>query len=258
MKYGVVYDLKKASEIAALGFDYIEGTVTSVASMSDAEFAELKSGIGQTSICAEAFCVLFPGSIRLTGPDADMGKVESYIDGVFPRLTSLGAQSVVFGSGGARAVPEGFDRAEAWRQLISVGRLLGQKALEHGLVIALEPLRKEETNIVNTQREGLALVKDVAHPGFCILSDYYHLHLGGEGEDEVAECGALLRHAHISDPDGRVCPREGDGANYAEFFGGLARAGYDSRLSYEGKIDGLEELGESLRYIKKTAKACGY
>lgn len=258
MRFGVVYDLSKAAMVAELGYDYIEGHVTQIAAMEDEAFEELVSFYTKSSIKVEACCVLFPGSLRLTGPEFDINAVESYLDHAFPRLKKLGVEAVVFGSGGARRVPEDFDRAMAWHQLIQVGRLSAKKAEENGLLIALEPLNAKETNIVITQEDGLQLMEDVEREAFMILSDFYHLYLGGESGDVVARCGERLIHTHIANPVGRISPAKGDGIDYSDFFDGLARAGYSGRISVECSFqDPQKELAETLVLLKELAKEAG-
>lgn len=258
MKFGVVYDLAKAELIQKLGYDYIEGHVTAIAAMEDAEFEALVSRIDKLAIKVEACCVLFPGGLKLTGPDTDLDAVEKYLDRAFARLERLGVDSVVFGSGGARKVPEGFDRAAAWHQMITVGRLLAIKAKEHNLTIVMEPLNTKETNIVNYQLEGLALTLDVERDSFKVLTDFYHLWLGGEDRAEVAACAGFLKHAHIAYPKGRLCPKKGDDVSYDGFFAGLADASYRGRLSVECRINDPEtELPETLAVLKELAARHG-
>ncbi|MBQ5974010.1 MAG: sugar phosphate isomerase/epimerase [Oscillospiraceae bacterium] len=258
MRFGVCYDLNQVGLLEKLGFDYIEGHVTTIAAMSDAEFEALAEKLDASSVKCEACCVLFPGSIKVTGPDYDRRQVTEYLDGVFPRLERLGVKSVVFGSGGARRIPDGWDRAKAWHQLIEVGRILSAKALEHRFDIALEPLNAGETNIINLQTEGMELVTDIDRPGFRILSDYYHLWLGGEGRAEVAACRGWMQHAHISHPVNRGSLAEDDGGDYDAFFGGLKDCGYDGRISYEGKLTDPEtELARTLSVMKAAAARAG-
>ena len=152
MKFGACCGFEMAELLEKIGYDYIEGHVTSVAAMEEDAFKAVAEKLDGMKIGCEACCVLFPGNIKVTGPDADEIKIAKYLDKAFARLERLGTQSVVFGSGGARRVPDGFDRARAWHQLICVGRMLSEKAGEHGLKIALEPLNRGETNIINTQR----------------------------------------------------------------------------------------------------------
>ncbi len=258
MRFGVCFDLAKAELIQNLGFDYIEGHVTKIAAMSDEEFDALCEQLSKLKIKVEACCVLFPGSLRLTGPDADLKAVSDYLDRAFARLERLGTQTVVFGSGGARKIPEDFDRAAAWHQMIEVGRLLAQKAQAHRLTVVIEPLNTSETNMINYQVEGIRLAEDVERPNFMVLSDFYHLWLGGEGEAEVAACGNRLRHTHIANPKGRICPAEGDDVDYGGFFSGFAKAGYNGRMSIECKIDDPEkQLPVSLALLKGLAAKHG-
>lgn len=258
MRFGVCFDLEKVGLLEKLGYDYIEGHVTTVAAMADADFEALAARLDQSKVKCEACCVLFPGSIKVTGPEYDELKIAKYLDGAFARLERLGVESVVFGSGGARRVPDGFDRARAWHQLIKTGRILAEKAGEHGLCIALEPLNTGETNILNLQMECLDLVADVDRPTFRILSDFYHLWLGKEGRNEVAACRGLLQHTHIANPIGRVSLAESDEVSYDGFFAGLADIGYAGRISFEGGLrDEEAELSRTLAVLKSAAKKAG-
>jgi sugar phosphate isomerase/epimerase len=67
-----------------------------------------------------------------------------------------------FGSGGARRVPDGFSKDEAFAQLVAFGTRIAPEAKAHGITVVIEPLRRQETNIINTAAEGFALVKAVA------------------------------------------------------------------------------------------------
>lgn len=253
MKFGICYDLKKCDQAAAMGFDYIEGVVSVTAELADSEYSALKDFLTLQPIAAEAFCGLFPGGLKIVGPQFSLCDIESYLDKALPRVAALGAKVVVFGSGTSRKIPDGFDRAKAWHQLVTVGRLLGEKASANGLTIALEPLNIFETNIINTQLEGMELVAEVNHPSFQILTDFYHLALAGEGENEIAACGSTLAHAHIANPVTRSLPAEGDGVDYKAFFKGLHRAGYSGRVSFEGVIADEALLPQALAFLRKEA-----
>ncbi len=264
MKFGVVYDLHSAADVANAGFDYIEGNASTLYRFvysnpnGHANFRELKRLLNESGLKAEAFCCLFPSDIKLTGMTVDIDAISGYLQKLFPLLTELGAQVVVFGSGGARKVPEGFDRAKAWHQLIQIGRLIAEHSAKYGLSVALEPLYKKSCNIVNTQLEGLALVYDVDRSNFKLLSDLFHLDKSNEGLRELEKCGKALIHAHISNPAALYYPKFDDGQDYDTFFSGLYRAGYTGRLSYEGHLTNSEtELAPMLSFLKAKASEHG-
>ena len=253
MRFGVCAPVSEAARLHKLGFDYIEVSASSLASMTEAEFAAFCAENQAAPIHAEAANCLFPGEIRLTGDAVDSDAVQAYIDRVMARLGAAGIQIAVFGSGGSRRVPEGFSKERAISQLGDVTYRLGEAAAKHGVTVVLEPLRREETNILNTQPESLSFVQAVEHPNFKLLCDYYHLIVEGGTPEMAAACGDALRHVHIANPDGRVAMKPGDKADYKAFFDALRRAGYDARVSFEGNASDYEaELPAVLEVLKKA------
>jgi sugar phosphate isomerase/epimerase len=76
----------------------------------------------------------------------------------------LGVRLIVFGSSGARQVPEGFSKKEAFEQLVDFGKRTGPEARARDITIAIEPQRREESNIINNTAEALAWVEAVTTP----------------------------------------------------------------------------------------------
>ncbi len=250
MRFGICTQISRAEMVSKLGYDYLEVSAAGLAEMTDDEFKAFCAENAAAPIHAETTNCLFPGTIRLTGEEADPHIIEEYIDSVFSRMERVGIKVAVFGSSGSRNVPDGFDRAKAWEQLTVVGRMLGDKAAEHGITVALEPLRNGETNIINTQLEGLKLVRDVDHPNFKLLCDYYHLMQENGTAEDVRVCGDSIVHIHIAKPDDRKAMYEGDGADYMTFFKALHDIGYDARISFEGGVDDYEtELPRMLKVL---------
>ena len=257
MRFGVVYDLDKADLIASLGYDYIEGHVNEISAMDPNEFNALAKRMDNCSIKCETACILFPYTLKVVGPEFNEKKIEDYLDSAFSRLSRLGTDTVVFGSGGARWVPDGFDRADAWHQLVQTCRIIDKKCAEYGIITGLEAMNTRESNIMNLQAQAIGLASDTDRPNICLLVDFYHFSLGGE-DPSVIDQGKKLVHTHISNPDGRVYLQPTDRADYASFFSALARIGYHGRMSYEGKLkDDERELTVTLATMKKLAADAG-
>ena len=154
MRFGVCAPISEAARLYKIGFDYVEVSAASLAAMTEEEFAAFCAENRAAPIHAEAANCLFPGEIRLTGDAVDTDAVQSYIDRVMARLGDAGIGIAVFGSGGSRRVPEGFSETRALEQLRDTARRLGEAAAAHGVTVVLEPLRRAETNILNTQPES--------------------------------------------------------------------------------------------------------
>jgi sugar phosphate isomerase/epimerase len=233
VQIGVCVDPDRFEAARAAGFDYVETNASKVAALTDEDFEKLAAQVAQLRIPLAASMNFIPSAIKLTGPDVDPAKQLAYVAGVLGRLETLGVKVVVFGSGGARRVPDGFSKDEAFTQLVDFCRRMAPVAREHGITIVVEPLRKQETNIINTAREGLALVRAVDRPEIKLLADYYHMAEEGESADIIAEAGPLLAHTHIANPKGRVYPLAAGEADYAPFFANLCQIGYSARMSIE-------------------------
>jgi sugar phosphate isomerase/epimerase len=254
---GVCVDPDRFDAAQAAGFDYVETNASRVAALTDEEFQKLATQVAQMKIPLAASMSFIPAAIKLTGPDVDPAKQMTYVTGVLGRLKQLGVKVVVLGSGGARRVPEGFSKEEATAQLVDFCRRIAPVARDNGITIVVEPLRKQETNIINTAREGLALVKAVDRPEIRLLVDYYHLTEEGENADIIAEAGPLLAHAHIANPKGRVFPLSADESAYEGFFSNLCKVGYPGRLSIEASTTDFASQAPQAITLLRKARECG-
>lgn len=243
VKVGYCTTLKNAEAAKAAGFDYVEVSATEVAALSDADFDAAVARLKQAGIATPAANLFVPQTIKVVGPDINLEQQTAHIRRVMTRLQALGTEILVFGSGGARRVPDGVSREEAFRQLVDFSRRAADEARTHGITITIEPLRRQETNIINTAAEGLELVNAVDHPNFQLMIDFYHLASEQEDPAIVLKAKDHLRHLHVANPQGRVFPQKWEEFNYAPFFANLKAIGYDKRISMEGSTTDLATQG---------------
>jgi D-psicose/D-tagatose/L-ribulose 3-epimerase len=243
VRVGYCTGLKNLEAAKAAGFEYVELSATEIASLSDADFAAAAAHIKQVGIPTPTANLFLPGTLKVTGPDVDPDRQMQHVRKALTRLSTLGTEIVVFGSGGARRVPEGFPKEKAFDQLVDFGRRAAREARVNGITIAVEPLRHEETNIINTAAEGLALVKAIDDPNFQLMIDFYHLASEHEDPAIVLTAGDHIRHLHMANPHGRVFPQKWDEYDYAPFFANLKKIGYDKRISVEASTTDLATQG---------------
>ncbi len=67
MKIGICTPIENIKKMEEIGFDYIEPQIVSLNKMNDSEFFHFKNIVDNSNIKCEAFNVLFPGEIKLTG-----------------------------------------------------------------------------------------------------------------------------------------------------------------------------------------------
>ncbi len=243
VQVGYCTSLKNVDAAKAAGFDYVEVSATEVAGLSDADFEATLAHLKQAGIATPTANLFVPQTIKVVGPDVNVDQQMAHVRKVMARLSKLGVEILVFGSGGARRVPDGFSKDEAFTQLTDFSRRAAEAARPFNITVTIEALRHEETNIINTSAEGLALVNAVNHPNFQLMIDFYHLASEHEDPAIVIKGRDHLRHLHVANPQARVFPQKWEEYNYAPFFANLKAIGYDRRISMEGSTADLQAQG---------------
>ena len=236
MKFGVCCGTDKLPLLRQYGFDYIELNFSALTLASEEEFAQTYAQIQSSGMPAETFNCFFPSGTNLCA-DVDHEMLREYADKGFARAEKLGGKIAVLGGGRARRIPDGYDRDLAAEQFVKVLRICGDAAEKHGMQVALEPLRTEETNFINTVAEGIEICKLADHGRVKCLVDFFHLSMNGETLDAVKSSGDLIIHTHIARPNAdRRIPSSVDAEICAEWAKALKSIGYDGRMSLEGSF----------------------
>ena len=256
--FGAVDPLRDVKTVAGCGYDYIEPALSKAVALSPEALAAARQDLRSSGIRVETMNWFLPGGdIKLTGPTVDREQVRAYLEKSLALAESFGAKVIVFGSPGARTVPDGFPREKAWAQLVDFLRLAGQvvKTRGYGMVIGIEALRKPETNIVNSVAEALRLAREVNDPRVRLNVDFYHLAFENEDPDVVLEAGPRIAHVQISDPVQRGFPKDDAGEpRYRRFFDNLRKIGYRGRISVEAESKDLAgDCGPALQFVKRMA-----
>ncbi|MBR6029337.1 MAG: sugar phosphate isomerase/epimerase [Clostridia bacterium] len=236
MKIGCCGGFDRMEEAARAGFDYLELNATRVAGLSEADFAELSKAHADAPLPTPSFNCLFPGDIRLMDESA-AETVSAYLNPALDRVALLGGKTVVFGSGAARRRPEDLPYSEAFRRLMAVTALIGDIAAQRGITVAVEPLNRRETNMVNSVAEGAALCAAVGHQAVRLLADYFHVAAENQPHEDIERVGGIA-HAHIATAETRRVPVEAE-PGFTVMFRAMKRTGYAGNISIEGGTDDL-------------------
>lgn len=237
----------------AAGFDYVELGTSAIANLADAEYEKAVAVHKEVGLPTPVANTFVPGTIRLTGPDINRDEQMAYVKKALTRMSRLGNRIIVFGSGGARRVPDGFPQDKAFEQLVDFGRRAAEEAKAFNITIAVEPLRQQETNIINSAGEGLKLVQAINHPNFQLMIDFYHLAIEKEDPSIVIRAKDHLRHLHMANPQGRVFPLKWEEFEYAPFFAALKQIGYSARISVEAGTKDLPNEGpQAIALLRKA------
>ena len=253
--FGICTSLESASIAKATGWDFIEENVQGLLQgdkpddqwqgLARYRAADLPAGGVPAANC------LVPGSLKITGPAANLEALRPYMANVCRRAQIVGMKTLVFGSGGARQIPEGCDRAQAREQILAFLRMAAPLAAQHDVVIVVEHLNRKETNVINSVAEAMTYVRAVNHPAIQCLVDSWHFWLEDEPLESLAAAMPFIRHVHLADKNGRVAPGQA-GSDYRPFFAVIKAANYTGRISVEASFSDLKTLAApTLAFIKE-------
>lgn len=255
MRIGCCADISKAKAVHRAGFDFIECTVLSLLpEESDDKFREtVLPSFLDSPVTVDAFNILLPRDLPIVGPHVDSKRIGKYLDKAFERIKQVGGQTVVFGSGGARNIPDGFNRKNGEEQIIEFLNGAAERAEASNITLVIEPLNKKESNVINSIPEAVEFAKKVNSPSIQVLADFYHMEEEQEPLENIVQAGALLKHVHVADT-GRFAPGTGI-YPYESFVKTLHQAGYNGRVSIECNWKDFDhEMVQAQQFLRRIFK----
>lgn len=246
--------IAKCRYLLSCGFDFTEYTAVGIANLSEEEFAQLAVENQKESLRIRAVNSLFPSTFTLSNPDDQWEEINDYMHKVIDRLAQLKIQYAVFGSGGARRIPESMDRQTGLQNLRRVMNAFADYAEPKGVTMVIEPLRQKESNVFNLVPECDQEVRLLNRPGVRLLADSFHMLCEGSPAEDVENCSDTLRHCHIAEGFERLLPgffNTGDPNYNKHFADALNCINYSDGVSIEcTQPDYILEVGKSLEYLR--------
>ena len=162
--------------------------------------------------------------------------------------------------------------AEEWKRAVTNFQEVGRMAEANGVRVAIEPLNRFETYVLNIAEDTRALLDEVRDDSLGILLDTFHANIEEKTlAGALRTCGRRLAHVHVSDNDRGIC---GSGhVAWDELFQGLRDLRYDGWVVVESFSQSLPEIAaataiwrplapssqvyaqESLKFLRSKAAA---
>jgi D-psicose/D-tagatose/L-ribulose 3-epimerase len=194
-------------------------------------------------------CGAFGPSRDLTNEDPNVHKhCFDYISKCFNLCHTWGATFLagpMYSSvGKARMIPPEQRKVE-WERAVTNLRKVCHLAQENGLMIALEPLNRFESDLINTADDVLKLIADINHPAAGVLLDSFHMSIEEKDmEKAIAAAGNKLIHFQVSE-NYRGIPGTGQ-TPWSSVKRGLEKIGYKGTVSIESFTPEIKELADAV------------
>jgi sugar phosphate isomerase/epimerase len=148
-------------------------------------------------------------------------------------------------------VKPGVDHAQAMDWLVEALQQCCARARPHGVRLALEPINRYETTLINNLTQGLELLERVGADNMGLMPDTFHMNI----EDAVIEealraCGDRIFHVHVADSN-RWYPGAGH-LDFRSILDALYATGYQGYVSGEFMPlpDADTSAQESIAYLR--------
>ena len=233
---GIATKLEKAAVVKAAGAEFLTLGVAELLAPDkpEAEFEKSLQRLKAAPLPVLA-CNGFirPAHLRCVGPEANHDLILDWAETTFRRMKKAGGKFIVFGSAGARKIPDGWAKEKADAQFVALLKRMGPLAETHGITVTVEQLRAEECNYINRIGEAATLIRAAGHPKIRLLADLYHMASMGDTSSDLKAAMDVVVHAEIAEKKGRTVPGV-NGDDFRPFFRVLREANYHGALSIEG------------------------
>jgi sugar phosphate isomerase/epimerase len=242
--------LRKAAD---LGYDGVELMVSDPSRLDVNEIRSLLRNVGLHVSAIGSGAVAMVEKCTLLAVDTETGaRAEHRLHELIEFAAQIGAGCVTIGSFRGRAA--WVKDIDGRSRLADVLKRAAEKADENGVMLALEPLNRYESDIINTAEEGLVLIEQMGKSSVGIVLDTYHMNIEETTFtgciERVASRGRLI-HLHIGDSN-RLPPGQGH-IDFQKIVEALTSNGYSGFLSAEllPLPDGDEAAKRTVEYMRK-------
>ncbi len=247
---------------AALGYDGLEVAPFTLGSdplrlpagaIAAARDAAAAAGIAITGL---HWLLVAPPGLSITATDPALrARTTEVMRHMVGLCAELGGRYLVHGSPAQRRIPPDTSAAEARARAMDALATAAEAAAKAGVVYCIEPLARNETDLVNTVAEAAAMVREIGHPALRTMID-----TSAAAQTEsvpVAELvrawmpSGLIAHVQVNDRN-RKGPGQGDD-RFAPVFAALRDTGYDADVGVEPFIyepDGPGCAARSVGYLR--------
>lgn len=238
-------------QIADLGYDGVELAIRDPALVDADELLRIVYGFGLSVPAIGTGQAWGEEGLSFTDPDptvraAAIARVRAHI----PFAERTGAAIII---GLLRGIVRpGVSQEQAMVWLVEALQECAHAAAPHGVRLALEPINRYETSLINSVPECLSLIETVGAPNFGVLADTFHMNIEDPSITEsLRQARDSLFHVHLADSN-RHYPGAGH-IDFAEILATLRAVGYNGYVSIEAMPvpDAVTCAIESIKTLKQ-------
>ena len=239
-------------QVAGMGYDLIEVCVEDRTLLT----AEALNAHAARTGLAIGICGAF-------GPDRDVSAqvAEQRRAGIDYLMTCIDLAAAVgsphvagpmYAPTGQTRMLDAADRAAQLKRAADSLRETAEYAAGRGIRLAIEPLNRFETDLINTTEQALQLLELIGADNVGLLIDTFHMNIEEKSlGNAVRLAGSKVFHVQVSEND-RGTPGSGH-VPWAEFFAALQDINYDGQIVVESFLPSVKEIARAVSLWRPVA-----
>lgn len=241
-----------APKVKAMGFDILELAVES----PDLIDVEAVRGILKENELEAIVCGAFGPDRNLCSADpAIRENARKYTLWLIEAAAVLGSPTVcgpMYSAVGKEHLDDPDERQKEWQRAVAGIRELAEVAQEKGVKLALEPLNRFETDMINVVSQGLKFIAETGMDNVGFHLDTFHMHLE-EKDSAVAirNAASKIFHFHACEND-RGVPGTGQ-VRWIEIATALKDVDYQGPVVIESFTNQVKEIARAVCIWREIA-----
>ncbi|MBV8473182.1 MAG: sugar phosphate isomerase/epimerase [Hyphomicrobiales bacterium] len=197
------------------------------------------------------------------GPDRDMSSEDAAVRAnaadylktcidIAHALESPTVSGPMYAGVGNTKMRDASERRAQWDRAVSTLAPIADYAAERGVKLAIEPLNRFETDLVNTVEQGLSLIDDIGKANVGLLLDTFHMNIEEKSiPAALRKAGQRIFEFHACSSD-RGTPGE-DHLPWSDIVAALKAVDYQGPIVIEAFTPAIKEIARAVSLWRPLA-----
>jgi D-psicose/D-tagatose/L-ribulose 3-epimerase len=241
-----------APQMKSMGFDILEISVEN----PDLIDVQAVKQILKENQLEGILCGVFGSDRNICSSDTNRREnARKYILWLIDGAAQLGSQTVcgpMYSSVGKDHIEDPVERKKEWQRAVSGIKEVAKVAKKKNIKLALEPLNRFETDMINVVSQGLQFIEETGMENVGFHLDTFHMHL--EEKDSAAairKAGKKIFHFHACEND-RGIPGTGQ-VHWNEIATALKDVKYPGPVVIESFTSQVKEIARAVSMWREIA-----
>ncbi|MGZ9163610.1 MAG: sugar phosphate isomerase/epimerase family protein [Anaerolineales bacterium] len=201
-------------------------------------------------------CGAFGPNRNICSSDPEIREnAQKYVLWLIDAAAQLASETVcgpMYSSVGKAHIEDPIERQKEWQRAVSGIKEMAEAAQKKGVKLALEPLNRFETDMINVVSQGLRFIDETGMENVGLHLDAFHMHLEEkDSADAIRKAGKKIFHFHACEND-RGIPGTGQ-VRWNEIAKALKDINYQGPVVIESFTNQVKEIARAVCIWREIA-----